>query len=361
MLLKRVLRKFNGFNRISTVLRSRNGRFNGYIGTAMIASGAASLLFSQYLSRRIQGTVLCDSEGIKDDKEDSASEILGTVKCDEPPDPVAGMNAYGWTPLHSACANGNYHEAEQIILGSLGEIDINAQDQFNFRIPGDLNEVSRIALQRQNEFRNLSFTTRTQGATALHYAMYSGNKKLVKLLFKHGADPTIKDDQALSPLDYTDDGSVRELFKELVKDFEELKRIAEKNLRKQFPLEKRLKEFIVGQDGPIGAVASAIRRRENGWHDEDRPLVFMFLGSSGIGKTELAKQVAKYIHKDDRKGFIRIDMSEFQTKHEVAKFIGSPPGYVGYEEGGQLTKKLKNSTFSDLILHFIDIIHSLQS
>lgn len=68
--------------------------------------------------------------------------------------------------------------------------------------------------------------------------------------------------------------------------------------------------------------------------------MFLFLGSSGIGKTELAKQVAKYLHKDNRKAFIRLDMSEFQSKAEVSKFIGSPPGYVGYDEGGQLTKAL---------------------
>lgn len=66
--------------------------------------------------------------------------------------------------------------------------------------------------------------------------------------------------------------------------------------------------------------------KENGWHDADRPLVFLFLGSSGIGKTELAKQLARYVQKDDESGFIRVDMSEFQTKHEVSKFIGSPPG-----------------------------------
>jgi len=71
----------------------------------------------------------------------------------------------------------------------------------------------------------------------------------------------------------------------------------------------------------------------------------LFIGSSGIGKTELAKQVASYLHKDNRNGFIRIDMSEFQSKHEVAKFIGSPPGYVGFEEGGQLTEKLRKCIF----------------
>lgn len=71
----------------------------------------------------------------------------------------------------------------------------------------------------------------------------------------------------------------------------------------------------------------AIRRKENGWIDEEHPLVFLFLGSSGIGKTELAKQLAAYIHKNKPESFIRLDMSEYQEKHEVAKLIGAPPGY----------------------------------
>ena len=66
--------------------------------------------------------------------------------------------------------------------------------------------------------------------------------------------------------------------------------------------------------------------KENGWTDDEHPLVFLFLGSSGIGKTELAKQIASYLHKDNKKGFVRMDMSEYQEKHEVAKLIGSPPG-----------------------------------
>ncbi|UXI23121.1 Sars1 allergen SMIPP-C [Sarcoptes scabiei] len=110
--------------------------------------------------------------------------------------------------------------------------------------------------------------------------------------------------------------------------------------RRKFPLEQRLKDVIVGQDGAIALVSATIRRKENGWIDFDHPLVFLFLGSSGLGKTELAKQVAKYLHNNQTKGFIRIDMSEYQEKHEVAKFIGSPPGYIGYDQGGQLTKAL---------------------
>ncbi|XP_066846185.1 mitochondrial disaggregase isoform X2 [Anser cygnoides] len=101
----------------------------------------------------------------------------------------------------------------------------------------------------------------------------------------------------------------------------------------------------------------AIRRKENGWYDEEHPLVFLFLGSSGIGKTELAKQTAKYIHKDVKKGFIRLDMSEFQERHEVAKFIGSPPGYVGHEEGGQLTKKLRQCPNAVVLFDEVDKAH----
>lgn len=78
--------------------------------------------------------------------------------------------------------------------------------------------------------------------------------------------------------------------------------------RRRFPLEKRIKEVIVGQEGAITTVASTIRRKENGWCDDEHPLVFLFLGSSGIGKTELAKQVAKYLFKEKKEAFIRMDM-----------------------------------------------------
>ncbi|XP_048349029.1 caseinolytic peptidase B protein homolog [Sphaerodactylus townsendi] len=109
--------------------------------------------------------------------------------------------------------------------------------------------------------------------------------------------------------------------------------------------------------GPHQMFLETIRRKENGWYDEEHPLVFLFLGSSGIGKTELAKQTAKYLHKDIKKGFIRLDMSEFQERHEVAKFIGSPPGYVGHEEGGQLTKKLKQCPNAVVLFDEVDKAH----
>lgn len=101
----------------------------------------------------------------------------------------------------------------------------------------------------------------------------------------------------------------------------------------------------------------AIRRKENGWVDDDHPLVFLFLGSSGIGKTELAKQLACYIHKDKPAGFIRLDMSEYQEKHEVAKLIGAPPGYVGHDDGGQLTSRLKQNPKAVVLFDEVDKAH----
>ena len=162
-------------------------------------------------------------------------------------------------------------------------------------------------------------------------------------MLEAGADPLRANDYGHTPLDYANDPKAQKLLKQYAEQMEERKKLEEQEERRRFPLEQRLKEFIVGQEGPIATVASAIRRKENGWTDGEHPLVFLFLGSSGVGKTELAKQVARYLNRDgsDGEAFIRLDMSEFQEKHEAAKLIGSPPGYVGHEDGGQLTKRLK--------------------
>lgn len=91
-------------------------------------------------------------------------------------------------------------------------------------------------------------------------------------------------------------------------------------MRRKFPFEQHAMKHVIGQEAAIAAVGAAIRRKQAGWTDDEHPLVFIFLGSSGIGKTELAKQIAKYLHGDNENAFIRIDMSEYMEKHEVCVF-----------------------------------------
>ena len=106
-------------------------------------------------------------------------------------------------------------------------------------------------------------------------------------------------------------------------------------------MEERLHQRVVGQDEAITAVANAIRRARAGLQDPNRPLgSFIFLGPTGVGKTELARALAEFLF-DDEQAMIRIDMSEYQEKHTVSRLIGAPPGYVGYEEAGQLTEAVR--------------------
>lgn len=127
--------------------------------------------------------------------------------------------------------------------------------------------------------------------------------------------------------------------------------------RQKFPLESRLQKSLVGQKNAIFTVAGQIRRKENGWHSSNHPLVFLFMGSSGIGKTELAKQTAEYLHEGNPEGFIRIDMTEYQHQHEVSKFIGAPPGYAGYDDGGQLTKRLRRCPNAVVLFDEVEKAH----
>lgn len=122
-------------------------------------------------------------------------------------------------------------------------------------------------------------------------------------------------------------------------------------------IEQVLHERVVGQDEAIGAVADAIRRSRAGLGDPDKPYgSFMFLGPTGVGKTELCKALASYLF-DTEEAMIRIDMSEFMEKHSVARLIGAPPGYVGYEEGGYLTEAVRRKPYSVILLDEIEKAH----
>jgi len=126
---------------------------------------------------------------------------------------------------------------------------------------------------------------------------------------------------------------------------------------KRLIFEDKLHERVVGQDEAIGAVANAIRRSRSGLSDPNRPTgSFLFLGPTGVGKTELCKALAGFLF-DSEDHLIRVDMSEFMEKHSVARLIGAPPGYVGYEEGGYLTEAVRRKPYSVLLLDEVEKAH----
>lgn len=134
-------------------------------------------------------------------------------------------------------------------------------------------------------------------------------------------------------------------------------RMMQTEKEKLLHLEDRLHERVVGQDEAITAVADAIRRSRAGLHDPKKPIgSFIFLGTTGVGKTELAKALADYLF-DDESMMTRIDMSEYQEKHTVSRLVGAPPGYVGYDEGGQLTEAVRRKPYSVVLLDEIEKAH----
>src|SRR5438552_3004644 len=134
-------------------------------------------------------------------------------------------------------------------------------------------------------------------------------------------------------------------------------RMLQSEKEKLLDLEKHLHERIVGQNEAITAVADAIRRSRAGLHDPKKPIgSFIFLGTTGVGKTELAKALAEYLF-DDESMMTRIDMSEYQEKHTVSRLVGAPPGYVGYDEGGQLTEAVRRKPYSVVLLDEIEKAH----
>ena len=135
-------------------------------------------------------------------------------------------------------------------------------------------------------------------------------------------------------------------------------RLMEGEMSKLVHLESKLHERVIGQDDAVTAVANAIRRSRAGLSDPNRPIgSFLFLGPTGVGKTELARTLADYLF-DSERAMVRIDMSEYMEKHSVSRLIGAPPGYVGYDEGGQLTEAVRRRPYSVVLLDEIEKAHS---
>jgi ATP-dependent Clp protease ATP-binding subunit ClpB len=131
----------------------------------------------------------------------------------------------------------------------------------------------------------------------------------------------------------------------------------EGEIQKLLQMEDRLHARVIGQDEAISAVANAIRRARAGLQDPNRPLgSFIFLGPTGVGKTETARALAEFLF-DDEHAMVRVDMSEYQEKHTVSRMIGAPPGYVGYEEAGQLTEAVRRRPYSVVLFDEIEKAH----
>ncbi len=137
-----------------------------------------------------------------------------------------------------------------------------------------------------------------------------------------------------------------------------LNRLLEGEVEKLLHMEERLHERVVGQEEAVAAVANALRRSRAGLSDPDRPIgSFIFLGPTGVGKTELARALAGFMF-DDERAMVRIDMSEYMERHSVARLIGAPPGYVGFDEGGQLTEAVRRRPYAVLLLDEIEKAHA---
>lgn len=136
-----------------------------------------------------------------------------------------------------------------------------------------------------------------------------------------------------------------------------VKRLKESETEKLLQMEERLRQRVVGQEEAISAVSNALRRARSGLADPKRPIgSFIFLGPTGVGKTELARALAEFLF-DDEHNMVRIDMSEYMEKHTVSRLIGAPPGYVGYEEGGQLTEAVRRRPYSVVLFDEIEKAH----
>ncbi len=134
-------------------------------------------------------------------------------------------------------------------------------------------------------------------------------------------------------------------------------RLLEGEIEKLVHMEERLHQRVIGQDEPVEAVSNALRRSRAGLQDPDRPIgTFLFIGPTGVGKTELARALAEFMF-DSQDAMIRIDMSEYMEKHSVSRLVGAPPGYVGYDEGGQLTEAVRRRPYSVVLLDEIEKAH----
>ncbi len=224
-------------------------------------------------------------------------------------------------------------------------------------------EQERDLIQKAQELKKAIETTRNQAEKAEREGNY---EKVAEL--RYGTITQLEKDLATAQQKLDEMQEKKSLLKEEV-DAEDIADIVarwtgvpvtkmlQSERQKLLLLEEELHKRVIGQDNAIEAVANAVRRSRAGLQDEERPIgSFFFLGSTGVGKTELARTLAEFLFNDSN-AMIRIDMSEYMEKHSVSRLVGAPPGYVGYDEGGQLTEAARRHPYSVILLDEIEKAH----
>ncbi|MDR9366016.1 MAG: ATP-dependent chaperone ClpB [Balneolaceae bacterium] len=224
-------------------------------------------------------------------------------------------------------------------------------------------DLEKNLIQKTRELKQAIETSRMEADKAEREGHY---EKVAEL--RYGTIAQLEKDLETTKAELDDVQENRSLLKEQV-EAEEIADIVSRwtgipvtkmlssERQKLLMLEEELHKRVIGQDQAIEAVSDAVRRSRAGLQDEDRPIgSFMFLGSTGVGKTELARSLADFLFNDED-AMIRIDMSEYMEKHSVSRLIGAPPGYVGYDEGGQLTEAVRRKPYSVVLLDEIEKAH----
>lgn len=217
-----------------------------------------------------------------------------------------------------------------------------------FKMPEKISELERKAAQLEDDMETALMEQRFEDAGAICKEKEAVRKKYEKQVEKYHRDA---DKKKL----VVGENEIAEIVSDWTKI--PVKRLAEGEAARLNRLEKTLHKRVVGQEEAVSAVARAVRRGRVGLKDPHRPIgSFLFLGPTGVGKTEITKALAEAVFGDEQ-AMIRVDMSEYMEKHSVSKMIGSPPGYVGYEEGGQLSEKVRRKPYSVILFDEIEKAH----
>lgn len=217
-----------------------------------------------------------------------------------------------------------------------------------FKMPEKISELERKIAQLEDDMETALMEQRFEDAGAIRKEKEAARKKYEKQVEKYHRDA---DKKKL----IVGENEIAEIVSDWTKI--PVKRLAEGEAARLNRLEKTLHKRVVGQEEAVNAVARAVRRGRVGLKDPHRPIgSFLFLGPTGVGKTEITKALAEAVFGDEQ-AMIRVDMSEYMEKHSVSKMIGSPPGYVGYEEGGQLSEKVRRKPYSVILFDEIEKAH----